>query len=66
MKKLDTYKKLGLTCDNLVFDYFFDTITPVIHNLSFYVNWENIFSGVECSIKAFEILGLLNPKLSTN
>lgn len=23
MKKLDTYKKLGLTCDNLVFDYFF-------------------------------------------
>lgn len=57
MKKLDTYKKLGLTCDNLVFDYFFDTITPVIHNLSFYVNWENIFSGVE----KYKIeLGILN------
>jgi type II restriction enzyme len=57
MKQLDTYKKLGLTNDDLVFDYFFNTITPVIHNLSFYVNWEKVFSGVE----KYKIeLGILN------
>lgn len=57
MKNLDTYKKLELHSEDLVFDYFFKNLTPVIHNLSFYVNWEKVFLGVE----KYKIeLGILN------
>ena len=47
MKKLTTYQKLGLDSNDEVFDYFFQNLTPVIHNLNFYVNWNKVFSGVE-------------------
>jgi type II restriction enzyme len=57
MKKIETYKKLGLDTEDLVFSYLIDNLTPVIHNLTFYVNWEKVFLGVE----KYKIeLGILN------
>jgi type II restriction enzyme len=47
MKNLKTYQRLGLNSNDEVFDYFFENLTPVIHNLNFYVNWNKVFSGVE-------------------
>ena len=57
MKKLAIYQNLNLKSSDLVFDYFFNTITPVIQNLSFFVNWEKVYKGVE----KYKIeLGILN------
>ena len=47
MKQLAIHQNLNLETPDLVFNYFFETITPVIHNLSFFVNWEKVFKGVE-------------------
>ena len=57
MKQLAIHQNLNLETPDLVFNYFFETITPVIHNLSFFVNWEKVFKGVE----KYKIeLGILN------
>jgi type II restriction enzyme len=57
MKKLAIHQNLNLKSSDLVFDYFFNTITPVIQNLSFFVNWEKVYKGVE----KYKIeLGILN------
>jgi len=57
MKKLAIYQNLNLKSSDLVFDYFFNTITPVIQNLSFFVDWEKVYRGVE----KYKIeLGILN------
>lgn len=57
MKNLETYNRLGLNTEDLVFSYLIDNLTPVIHNLSFYVNWNKVFIGVE----KYKIeLGILN------
>lgn len=57
MKRLDLYDREKLYSDDEVFDYFMETLTPVIHKLDFYVNWEKVFVGVE----KYKIeLGILN------
>jgi type II restriction enzyme len=57
MKQLAIHRNLNLKTSDLVFDYFFETITPVIQNLSFFVNWEKVYKGVE----TYKIeLGILN------
>jgi type II restriction enzyme len=57
MKRLKLYDLENLKTDDEVFDYFNKTITPVIHKLNFYVNWEKVFLGVE---KYRIELGILN------
>lgn len=57
MKTLSIHKNLNLNSSDLVFDYFFNTITPVIQDLTFFVNWEKVYRGVE----KYKIeLGILN------
>lgn len=57
MKRLNLYNEENLKTDDEVFDYFMKTITPVIHKLDFYVNWDKVFIGVE----KYKIeLGILN------
>lgn len=57
MKTLAIHKNLNLNSSDLVFDYFFNTITPVIQDLTFFVNWEKVYRGVE---KYRIELGILN------
>ena len=57
MKRINLYNNENLKTDDEVFDYFMKTITPVIHKLNFYVNWDKVFIGVE----KYKIeLGILN------
>jgi len=57
MKRLKSYEYNNLNTDDEVFDYFINTLTPVIHKLDFYVNWDKVFLGVE----KYKIeLGILN------
>jgi len=57
MKRLSYYDSKNLKTDDEVFDFFINTLTPVIHKLDFYVNWDKVFLGVE----KFKIeLGILN------
>jgi type II restriction enzyme len=57
MKRINLYNTENLKSDDEVFDYFMKTLTPVIHKLDFYVNWDKVFIGVE----KYKIeLGILN------
>ena len=57
MKKLKFYETNNLQNEDEVFNYFINTLTPVIHKLDFYVNWDKVFLGVE----KYKIeLGILN------
>ena len=57
MKRLSFYNTQNLNTDDEVFNYFINTLTPVIHKLNFYVNWDKVFLGVE----KYKIeLGILN------
>jgi type II restriction enzyme len=57
MKNLEIYNKTNLDSPDKVFNNLIETLTPVIHDLTFYVNWKKVFSGVD----KFKIeLGILN------
>lgn len=63
MKRLNFYDKQNLKTDDEVFNYLTKTITPVIHKLDYYVNWEKVFLGVE----KYKIeLGILNSLCGSN
>jgi type II restriction enzyme len=63
MKRLSFYNTQNLKTDDEVFNYFINTLTPVIHKLDFYVNWDKVFLGVE----KYKIeLGILNTLCGSN
>ncbi len=57
MKQLETYKRLGLTSDDSVFDFIINNLKPSNTLWGYFVNWEKVFRNTS----AIEIeLNLLN------